>query len=509
MSDRDDRAGTGRGDRHGRQFAGVLGGARRRSVQVLGALVLGVAVVSAWEGAAQAEDSGGPAGAGLAGYDISTEALGAQFTFNIPGFVPVSGNMLEQDLPFARTSVSEGPVVDALAAPWYPGDILANLGTLLTTFGAPPQASQLNDPLLAEAKYPPSPGYPQDASFGGTPPPGMPLAPNVFSGVAHASADSTTATATLSDLAAAPSGASGPVVHVATVQVANAATIGAATVSATASAVLKTIDVAGVLEIAQLEGSARSSSDGSTGTPDASLHLGQVTVDGVPAYIDRQGVHVDQNGTSSSGVTPAEAQQVLDTTFAQDGISVRLLDPQTSTDGSQAGADSGGLVISVTHQAFFPVLPGAPSVPVPGLGNESPPAGTYTVTSTLTLGHATVNVDATALPSTTIDTTPGTTTPGLVALPLGGGELGTGSLGASGGFGALASAQTLPASGPGAAPQPAGPGGGFLGSVAHLPPLGLPAPLGWVVVSLLLCVVLTWPMLLTARWQFLGGRRRA
>ena len=87
-------------------------------------------------------------------------AIGTQFAFNVPGVVPLPNqNLIEQDVPFARTTVGGGPVVDSSARPYYPGDIAANLGTLLETFGAP--ALPLNDPLLAESKFPLSPGYPR------------------------------------------------------------------------------------------------------------------------------------------------------------------------------------------------------------------------------------------------------------------------------------------------------------------------------------------------------------
>jgi hypothetical protein len=38
---------------------------------------------------------------------------------------------------------------------------------------------------------------------------------------------------------------------------------------------------------------------------------------------------------------------------------------------------------------------------------------------------------------------------------------------------------------------------------------GIPAPLGWTVTALLVCVLLAYPLLVLARWQFAAaGRRR-
>jgi hypothetical protein len=74
----------------------------------------------------------------LVGYNGSALAIGSQFAFNVPGVVPLPNeNLIEEDVPFARTTVGSGPVVDALGAPYYPGDIAADLGSLLITFGVP------------------------------------------------------------------------------------------------------------------------------------------------------------------------------------------------------------------------------------------------------------------------------------------------------------------------------------------------------------------------------------
>ena len=91
--------------------------------------------------------------------------MGTQFAFNVPGVLPLPNqNLIEDDVPFARTTVGGGPVVDSLAAPYYPGDVAADLGSLLSTFGFP--GFPLNDPLLAESKFPISPGYPAHKTFG-------------------------------------------------------------------------------------------------------------------------------------------------------------------------------------------------------------------------------------------------------------------------------------------------------------------------------------------------------
>ncbi len=94
----------------------------------------------------------------IAGYNASALGIGAQFAFNVPGLVPLPNeNLLEEDVPFARTNVGQGPVVDSIGASYYPGDVLADFGSLLEELGAPSQANALNDTSLAHTQYPSSP----------------------------------------------------------------------------------------------------------------------------------------------------------------------------------------------------------------------------------------------------------------------------------------------------------------------------------------------------------------
>lgn len=281
--------------------------------------------------------------------------------------------------------------------------------------------------------------------------------------------------------------------------------IGEVLISASATDVIKEIDIAGVLDISQITSNAGSTSDGNQGTPTASLHMAGVTVDGQPAYIDNQGVHVSGTSTSSSGVTPQQAQNALDGTFAQDGIQVRLLDPETTSNGAEGIANSGGLVVSVSHQFDVPYIPDEPTIPVPELGNTGLPAGVYTATTSITLGSVTTDVQASqAQPALGSGT-------GLSADPPGATSAGIGlGLATGGGLGLTGSSLSSPAgivpstsaAGPSPSTQALGP------SASSRLPLGIPVPVGWLIVAVLACVFMTYPMLLAARWQFLSGRGR-
>ncbi|MHB8593283.1 MAG: hypothetical protein ACYDB3_02970 [Acidimicrobiales bacterium] len=458
----------------------------------------------------------------VAGYTVTAEGIGAQFGFDIPNVVPLPDeNLIEADTPFARTLVSSGPTVDAIGTPYYPGDILGNFAGLSSEFFPPQFPPAPNWPLEARAQDPPSPAYGPSASFGGTAPTGSPVAPAVFAGQAIASATGGGGTGTATDLQVGPGmGSNGAAaLEVAKVTSSDAVTIGSSTVSAVASSVLRAIDIAGMIDITTLSSNASSSSDGTTGTPTATLHLGQVTVDGQPAYIDNQGVHVQGNSTSSTQVTPALLQETVDNTLAQDGISVRLLDPQQTVNGAEAVANSGGLVVAISHNFYVPftntgtltngaVQPCAATQNIiPNqelLGNACLPSGNYTAVTSITLGLASTDVNASAVQPL------GSSTGSTQVL----GSFGTGSttaptpssLGLSA-FGSNGQTTVGSPTGPGTVLDNTSGPQSLAVRLLHFPIRGVPAPVGWIVLAMILCVIFTYPMMLAARWQFLSGRR--
>jgi len=458
--------------------------------------------------------SGAGADTSLVGYNGTALAIGGQFAFNVPGIVPLPNeNLIEEDVPFARMSVGSGPVVDSLAAPYYPGDIAADLGSLLQTFGAP--ALPLNDPLLAESKFPTSPGYPAHATFDQSPN-AAPGTPTVFSSTADSSSSGGDATGTVADFALAnvahlpslpgiPATAGQSLVDVGHISSTDKVTLGASSIISIATAQVDAIDIAGLVDITGLTSTANATSDGTTGTPTASLHLGAVTVDGQSAYIDGSGVHISSSSVPTAGFSPAQLQQTVNTTLSQDGISIRTLDPKLTTTGAAAAADAGGLVISLTHQFDVPFIPGEPTIPLPELGNVGLPAGVYTATTSISFGMAQATADASGVTSNTgasPTTTPSTTTTSLAPSTLG-------TTGNSGNTGAgFSSVQSLGATGPGSSAPPAAAPTASPSTATSFPIGGIPPPIGWTITSLLACILLAYPLLLLARWQFAPGRSR-
>jgi hypothetical protein len=293
------------------------------------------------------------------------------------------------------------------------------------------------------------------------------------------------------------------------ISAANTVGVGSSSIQATSTSQIKAINIAGMVDISGLTGTAAATSDGTTATPTASLHLGQVTVDGVGAFIDNTGVHIAATSTGTLGVTPATLQKTLDATLAQDGISIRVLDPKLTTNGAEGIANAGGLSVAVAHQFDVPFIPGEPTLPVPGLGNVGLPAGLYTTTTSITFGMAQVDVSATALGA---DLAPGSGAAGNGSTDASGvtppdsssfdSSSGTGLTTFGGTSGAV---QDLSTTGPGSAN--ANRTSPIATSATAFPIRGIPAPLGWAVAALLLCMLLAYPLLLLARWQFLAGRR--
>ncbi len=489
-----------------------------RARRLLATTALTTALCGGWAAAAHADSgssgTGGTSGSQVVGETVTANAYGAQFAFNIPGLIPLPDeNLIEADVPFARTVVSSGPTVDSRAAPYYPGDILASLSGLESEF-FPPAFPNTPWPFMADAQYPPTPAAPASSKFGGNAPGGSPVAPIAVAGTADASDAGGDATGTLTDMVVGPGmGPNGAaLLEVASEQSNDTVKIGTSTVTATASSVVKSIAIAGMVDITEITSEAQSTSDGTTGTPAASMHIGQVTVDGQQAYIDNQGVHVVGNNPSAPGVpTVPQIQQSLDQTFSQDGISVRVVDPQQTSNGAEGVANTGGLVISLSHKFNVPFVnlggltnnalqPCIPTQDITealqqgqGLGNVCLPAGNYTAVTSITLGFATTDVNASVLqplnlPSVNLGTGPTTTLP----TPLGG--TGLTALGNQTSLGTV--------SGPGALSPVTQRNTGL-----SFPLRGIPAPLGWVVGGLMLCVLVAYPMMLAARWQFLVGRR--
>jgi hypothetical protein len=345
----------------------------------------------------------------------------------------------------------------------------------------------------------------------------------VATGVADSSSTGGDASGTVSDVSVANlldlntlpiiggvlSSTASSVFDVGNISATNNVALTGSTVTSTATTTLGAIDIAGLVDISGMTATATAKSDGTTGTPTATVHLGDVTVDGSEAYIDSTGVHVDKNAVTSAGITPAQLQQTINSTLGQDGVNIQLVNPQQTSNGAQATANSGGLVISLTRQFAIPFIPGEPTIPLPELGNVGLPAGDYTMTTSVTLGLAQASANATAPTANTGSTgNTGAASGASTTPPTSGSSAVTGVTGNTGfSFsGGTGTAQSLGATSTGGGtteptPEPT--------SATAFPIHGIPPPLGWSITALLACILLAYPLLLLARWQFApSGRRR-
>ncbi|GAC1314074.1 MAG: hypothetical protein NVSMB12_06670 [Acidimicrobiales bacterium] len=473
----------------------VAGGAALAAVPALGAPDAAAPVP-----AATCPASAGP-GPGVAGSTLSALATGFRYQVNSPGLLPVGdateGNVTEADVPFARMTVSQGPLVDALAAPAYPGDTAAHLGTAVATFGGP---ATPNDPALAEASFPPSPGHSGDESFVGGPSGGGVAA---GAGSAHSVAAATGGSASSVAASAVLTQPGVPAISAGASTARTTVDVGSGCVDATAQSSTAALDIGGVIKIAGVSGVAAARSDGRTGTPHATLTIGRVTVAGLDAFVDRSGVHLKAQQPVGAGVVD-QVQSLLGRTLSAAKISIHVVDPTTTVHGASAVASSGGLAITGDRELPATGVPGLPALSIPGvppvpLGTPPLPLHTEVV-----YGAARVGAAATSAP-------PSTESAGAQA------------------FGVPDVGPAPPAAGPPSAPDAAGsqdvsapsadvvapavtagPGATVLraGPVAALP-RGAPVPLAGIIIGILLSAAGAGPLLGYARWQLLDGRSQS
>ena len=447
---------------------------RIASAAALLLLVLGGSVASAPAANSQEQE--------IAGYGLSALSVGVRYQYNSPGFLPTGdpaeGNVMELDVPIARTNISQGPVINAIASPLYPGDTAAHLGTAIATFD--PRAPSIpNYPIVAEANYPPTPGHGASASFGGG---------GIGEGTAETSAEGAKVVART--VAQSIEG----VVDMGSSITRNELSIAEGAVKALATSATSTINIAGVVSIEGVIGRAEATSNGVTGKPVASLEIGKVTVAGQAGYIDRDGVHVAPSPVLGAGVV-AGIQQMVNGVLNEDGIKVRTIAPSTKIEGGAANADAGALAIALDRNIPATGIPGLPALDIPGVATIV--LGTPDLPShiEILIGEARAGVNATTASLDGIE---------LPAI----GDVITGddafdaSLGDISGAGSsLEGAITSP---------PISEAGqaelGFERTAERATGIGI--PVGWVIVGLFGALVLSGPLLGYARWQLLEGRQR-
>lgn len=346
-----------------------------------------------------------PATAAPAGYDsVSTTAIVSGVS--VSGDLGAAGGLATLDGGSARVvaTLDGSPSGHVIAAPYEPGGLVrAILGQVNTGAG-----QQVLDVPDAEAT---SPGRPSHDSVEVVP--GTSAGPlSVVGGAASADAGPQRVAGTATGTSFAVAGALTADGSTSAVQI--TADAAAATVRQSARTAVASLDVAGVLALSDVVGTALITASGDAHTATQSLTVGGASVAGQAVSIGNDGVTA--LGTPLvPGDTLADATAQANAALAQAGVTVRTVGGVTRHDSRSATADTGGLLITVT----------TPDLPVGGVAGN---------TLTVVVGQASLTeidalpVDlgvapcvcppATQLPPTSTTTTtflPGT--PGTQGLP--------------------------------------------------------------------------------------------
>lgn len=457
---------------------------RRVALAALVVAIVGAFAAPVWaatRSTARAAATGEP----VAGYGLTARSTAIRYALASPGLLPVGdaskGDIFEVDVPIARTNVTGGPVIGVIASPLYPGDTASHLGTAIATFS--PQAPAIpNYPIVAEANYPPAPGFGQDAAFAAPAVPGV----GAGSSASHAGPEGATADSQVNSVAMP---VDAPLVSVASARTTNDVDLKEDSVVSTAEAHIGAINIGGVITIDGINAIATTSSDGKTPKPGAALEIGKVSVAGQPAFIDADGIHLVGQQPVGSGVAPG-VEALLQKTLKTDGLSIRAISPKTSTENGVASADTGGVLITIERTI--------PAVGVPGLAVPNVPPGTPDIPLhiEITLGGAQTTATATVVGADVEAASTGTDLPGADVqgdqfaadiAPVGPGASATGALG-----------------------QPTSTAGSLqpVAATGNPLPRGTPIPIAWVLAGVALSIALMGPLMGYARWQLLEGRTR-
>lgn len=231
--------------------------------------------------------AGDLAGSDLGSYQLSATAAGLQGSYTSPGS---SSATAEGELPYAQSQLDSTPFGEGIASIAWPGAIPASAGTTAVVLGAPipnNYADDLNDPVRAQAETGTDQPQVTNDSYPGT------------TMAASATGQQVTAEGDV-DSAAAPAGgfSTGKVSSAS-----SAALTGAQQAVVAATSQVTDLSLAGgLMAIRSVVSNATATTNGVTAGSTGSTVISGVTVAGVPATIDQNGLHL---ASMSDGVTPA------------------------------------------------------------------------------------------------------------------------------------------------------------------------------------------------------------
>jgi hypothetical protein len=313
-------------------------------------LLAGVAVVATGAGAGAAssaasrpESYGGDATSGSMQFRVGRSPLP----------IPAVTDPFHLWVPYAETSLDSSGGSEGIASTVYPGQDAIGGPNLLCNFEPPfcaamPGGAPPNYPDWAHAQYPAHPDDAADISqkpFPGSGP--FEVTPN--QAVAHADRDKVDAIAVTTG-----AGLAGAVTADSVTSTSHQSFEGSALVLR-AESTIKGVDIGGQLHIDQIQSVATGKIDGDKiGTSTAVTTISGATVAGQAVTIDSTGIHVGPQG--DNGLLKKTVNSAL-AKLADQGIDVRSLGATKSAKPSKVVAETGGLLVIVTHTVKGPSLP--------------------------------------------------------------------------------------------------------------------------------------------------------
>jgi hypothetical protein len=295
----------------------------RRVATVLGA-VLALSGIPASSSAQEVSTS-------LVGYEGA--ATGIAFTAfpRLPALLPVEAPV-EATVALATATLSSGGQGFGRASTFYPGSLTAGIRPLLE-IGAGARLPIPDYPVVVEARE--------------------------FEEAKHAEYPGITMTTDVDparSVSVADVGAMDvpAVLTIRSMRTESRTVLGSDAITATSTATLDGISIAGVVTIGSLVSSASVRSDGTTSTCSGRVTVEDVLVAGSRATVDDEGLQIDGQPAAPGLGLGAIAAEAL----AAAGVEVRLLGGVSSCNGSLGSRTSSGLLVSIPTPALGPVSEG-------------------------------------------------------------------------------------------------------------------------------------------------------
>jgi hypothetical protein len=269
------------------------------------------------------EHRSGATGSGLGAFALSANAPAVKFTDDSPG--APSHPLGEGEIPQALTTLSNGPIEYGLASIAWPGNEVANLGTLLVVLGLPQKVSAIDDPVRAEARN-------GDGTVNNKTLPGVTMTASV-----HPTA--TRAVARLKGIKTSTLVSAGAIVATTSTRL-----TGPRTAIATAATRIDDISLGGgAIRIGAIVSHATARSDTRHATATGKVTITGMKIAGVPVTVSRAGLTV----SSAHLVLPAAAQALVRSTLKDLGVTFALAKPQRRVRGGKADYSDGALDVTM------------------------------------------------------------------------------------------------------------------------------------------------------------------